>query len=46
MTSARSIHEEGHPKPVLWDNLGEGDGGDGKRVQDGGDTSLPMVGSY
>ena len=46
MTSASLIHEEGHPKLVLWDNLGEGDGVDGKRVQDGGDTNLPMAGSY
>ena len=45
MNSASSIHEERHPKSVLWDNLGEGEGGDGKRVQNGGDTGLPMAGS-
>ena len=28
MTSASSMHEAGHPKPVLWDNL-EGWGGEG-----------------
>ena len=32
MTSARSIHEAGHSKPVLWDNPEgwdeEGDGGE------------------
>ena len=28
MTSASSMHEAGHPKPVLWDNT-EGYGGEG-----------------
>ena len=28
MTSASSVHEAGHPKPVLWDNP-EGWGGEG-----------------
>ena len=36
MMSASSMHEEGHPKLVLWDNpegqVGEGEGG----VQDWG----------
>ena len=37
MTSVSSMREAGHPKPVLWDNLG-GQGGDGggRRGQDGG----------
>ena len=37
MTSASSMSEAGHPKPVLWDNP-EGLGGDagGRGVQDGG----------
>ena len=26
MTSASSLHEAGHPKPVLWDNPEEGGG--------------------
>ena len=30
MTSASLMHEAGHSKPVLWDNL-EGWGGDGGR---------------
>ena len=36
MTSARLMHEAGHPKPVLWDNP-EGYGGEGgwREVQDG-----------
>ena len=46
MTSASSVHEAGHSKPVLWDNpdggVGEGEGG----VQDGGDTCAPMADSY
>ena len=32
MTSASSMHEEGHPKPVLWetqrDRVGRGTGGE------------------
>ena len=37
MTSASSMHEAGHPKPVLWDNPeGWGGEGDGRGVQDGG----------
>ena len=37
MTSVNSMHEAGHSKPVLWDNLEEwgGEGG-GRGVQDGG----------
>ena len=46
MTSGSSVHEAGHPKPVLWDNpegwVGEGEG----VVQDGGDTCAPMADSY
>ena len=45
MTSGSSVHEAGHPKPVLWDNpegwVGEGEG----VVQDGGDTCAPMADS-
>ena len=41
------IHEEGHCKPVLCDNL-EGWGGeeDGRRGQDGGDKWMPMADPY
>ena len=36
MTSANSMHEAGHSKPVLWDNPeGWGGSGGGRRVQDG-----------
>ena len=41
MTSLSLMHEAGHPKPVLWDNL-EGWG----VVQDGGDTCMPVTDSY
>ena len=42
MTSASSVHEAGHSKPVLWDNPeGWGGKGGGKGVQDGG-THLYM----
>ena len=36
MTTASSMHEAGHSKPVLWDNP-EGGGGEGagRRGQDG-----------
>ena len=36
MTSASSMHEAGHPRPVLWDNV-EGGGGEGggRGLQDG-----------
>jgi len=42
MTSASSMHEAGHPKPVLWDNP-EGWGGerDGGRVH----TCIPVADS-
>ena len=37
MTSANSMHETGHPKPVLWVNPeGSGGKGSGRGVQDGG----------
>ena len=37
MTSASSMHEAGHSKPVLWDNPeGWGGEGDERGVQDGG----------
>ena len=36
MTSASSMHEAGHSKPVLWDNReGWGGEGGGMGVQDG-----------
>ena len=39
MTSASSMHEAGHPKPVLWDNPeGQGRGGSSRC----GDTSIPV----
>ena len=40
MTSASSMHEAGHPKPVLWDNP-EGEGGEG-----GGTPSSEMEGTH
>ena len=37
MTSASSVHEAGHSKPVLWDNpKGWGREGGGRGVQDRG----------
>jgi len=43
MTSASSVHEAGHSKPVLWDNpegwVGEGEG----VVQDGGTHVHPWL---
>ena len=37
MTSASSMHEAGHPKPVLCDNPeGQGGKGGGRQAQDGG----------
>ena len=44
MTSASSMYEAGHSKPVLWDNP-EGWGGeeDGKGVQDGGTHVHPWL---
>ena len=42
MTSARLMHEVGHSKLELWDNLEGWDGeGGGKRVQDGGTHVYP-----
>ena len=42
MTSASSLHDAGHSKPVLWDGPEGWDGkGGGKGVQDGG-THLYM----
>ena len=53
MTSASSVHEAGHSKPVLWDNPeGWGGKGGGKGVQDGreegsgwGDASVHVTDS-
>ena len=44
MTSASSMHEAGHSKPVLWD-IPEGWGGEGnrRRVQDGGYVHLWLI---
>ena len=37
MTSASSVYEAGHSKPVLWDNLeGWGGEGGGRGFQEGG----------
>ena len=44
MTSASSMHETGHPKPVLWDNPeGYGVEGVGKAVQAWGGTCIPVA---
>ena len=46
MASASSMHEAGHPKPVLWDNPeGQGTEGDGSGVQDGEDIIIPVADS-
>ena len=38
------MNDAGHPKPVLWDNLeGRGRKGGGERVQEGGDTGMPVA---
>ena len=44
MTSASSMHEAGHSKPVLWDNQRDGVGG---RQEDSGwgDACIPMADS-
>ena len=44
MTGARSMHEAGHSKLVLWDNP-EGLGGEevGRGVQDGGTPVHPWL---
>ena len=44
MPSASSMHEAGHPKPVLWDNpAGWGEEGAGRGVQDGGTHVHPWL---
>ena len=44
MTSASSMHEAGHPKPVLWDNPeGWGREGGGRGIQDRGDTCTAVA---
>jgi len=40
MTSASSMHEAGHSKPVLWDRVMGWEGGSGW-----GDTCAPMADS-
>ena len=41
MTSASSMHEAGHPKPVLWDNPeGWGGEGGGRELRIGGTRVL------
>ena len=44
MTSANSMHDAGHSKPVLWDNP-EGWGGDGSEteVQNGGGGHMWLI---
>ena len=38
MASAGSVHDAGHPKPVLWDNPDQwGEEGGGRGIQDGGE---------
>ena len=46
MTSASSMHEAGHSKPVLWDNPEgwSGEGG-GSGFQDEGDTCASVANS-
>ena len=45
MTSASSMHEAGHPKPVLWDNPeGSGGEGGGGGVQNWEDTCVAVAG--
>ena len=44
MTSVSSLHEAGHPKPVLWDNP-EGWGGEGDGFRTGEDTCIPVTDS-
>ena len=44
---ASSMHEGGHPKSVLWDNIeGKGGKGLGWGVQDEGDPCISMADSY
>ena len=45
-TDANSMHEAGHPKPVLWDNPEGWDGeGSWRQVQDRGDTCTSVADS-
>ena len=44
MTSASSMHEAGHSKPMLWDNPEERGGEESRRgVQDGGTHVHPWL---
>ena len=46
MTSASSVHEAGHPRPVLWDNpegLGGEVGGRGFRTGGGAHVHLWLI---
>ena len=44
ITSATSVHEAGHPMPMLWDNQEEWGGeGDGRGVLDGGTHVYPWL---
>ena len=44
MTSASLMHEAGHSKLVLWDNLeGWRREGGGRGFQDGGNTGIPVA---
>ena len=45
MTSAGSMHEAGHSKPVLWDNPEECGEEGGRGVQDAGDTCTTVADS-
>ena len=46
MASSSSMHETGHSKLVHWDNPdGYGGEGGGRRVQDEGDTCIPVANS-
>jgi len=42
MTSANSVHEAGHPKPVLRDNPEREGGEDGRGVLDGVGTHVSL----
>ena len=45
MISASLMHETGHPKSVLWDNIEGWGGGGGRKVQDQEDTCIRMANS-
>ena len=46
MTGANSMHEAGHPKPVLWDNPeGWGGEGGGRGFFGWGDIGAPVADS-